>query len=116
MHSCKAHRSDPVALQCQVGDTWSWFGPSSFVTPGGQEPCGPREELTAHRPPSAVTGCSTLTRRGRLSAGVPMGGLAAVPQGTSTDVTSLPSLFLLHAVPKTGKKEKKKALLCSTCH
>lgn len=30
----------------------------------------------------------------------------AIPRGTSTVRTSLPSLFLQHAVPKMGKKEK----------
>lgn len=72
-----------------------------------RSPADPRG-ANSHRPRSAVTGCWALPRLGLLSAGVPVGGLAAVPQGTSTDVTSLPSLFLLHAVPKTGKKEKKK--------
>lgn len=62
----------------------------------------------------AVTGCSALTHLRFLCAGVHQGlddmdtcgGLSSDPQGTDTDVTSLPSLFLQHAVPKMGKKEK----------
>lgn len=44
------------------------------------------------------------------------GGPSSSPQVTNTDVTSLPSLFLQHAVPKKGEKGENKALLCFTCH
>lgn len=50
---------------------------------------------------------SCVPQDGRASASlwVHPGGPSS-PQGTNTDVTSLPFLFLQRAVPKKGKKEK----------
>ena len=100
-----------MALQCQVGDIWSWFGPGSFVTPGDQEPCEHWEELTAPGPPSAVTwlwqGVQHLPILGSSVQGCPWGASSS-PPGYQNWCNESSFLIPPTCSTKNGEKEKKK--------